>query len=348
MEQRAVGAESCGGSELWGPRAVGGSELWGPRAVGGSELWGQRAVGAESCGDRELWGPRAVGGSELWGQRAVGSAALPGAFPSTGKVHTGAAEGPGPGASSLTRLRRSPSPAAGRPPGHRVPPERRAGGAPRPRCPLAGHPGTAPHAGGSFPSGPAPRRSSGTGRPRRSRLPPHGCPCPPPWPPGPAPPPRHGPRPNPACPAPCPASRRLRGARGGASRPTPRERREGCVWPGRDGQRQCRRASGARPCPPLFPPGHRRAPLRPAVSRAERGCPAGRARGSGRAACPRQPAPPPSLPAARPRSPPAGPRPGRGGVKGEARRDSRAHICHRKRLGNCRSLKGNRVFISLG
>lgn len=82
---------------------------------------------------------------------------------------------------------------------------------------------------------------------------------------------------------------------------------------------------------------------RPAVPRAcpacpGRSCPAGRARGAGTVPAPGLPPGPPS----------PQPRPGRGGVKGEARRDSRAHICHRKCLGNCPSLKGNRVFISLG
>lgn len=225
----------------------------------------------------------------------------------------------GLGQVSLTRLRRSPSPAAG-----------------------SARPGTKPRRteGRAAPRDPAdPHRAPGHCATRRARLQlradcssgpaaptgqlrdgpggatsPHGCPFPPPSPPAPAPPPRHGPRPSPACPVPCPAGSEGPGA-------VPLGRTRGSETPrGRGGLRLAGKgraaavlpASGARPCRRLFPPG-------PAVPRAcspcpagTRGCPAGRARGSGRAACPRQPAPPSSLPAACPRSPPAGPRRGEG------------------------------------
>lgn len=193
----------------------------------------------------------------------MGNAALRGGCPSTGKVHTGAAEGPGPGAAFPHMLPRDPAE------------------------PLTGSPGTAPHAGVTSPQGrPPPRGGSGTGLPRRSRLPPHGCPFPPPWPPAPAPPPFHGPRPEPACPGPCPASRRHPGAprRRLQARPRGSEtaRGRGGAAPGRAGTGSgsgsaAGRAGPALPAAPFRQP--RRAPGLPPLSPA-----AARAAGPGAAA----------------------------------------------------------------
>lgn len=67
--------------------------------------------------------------------RAMGTAwssELPGASSSTGKVGTGAAEGPGAGF-PYTPEAQSQSSRRLSPPGHQAPPDRRAGSAPRPR-----------------------------------------------------------------------------------------------------------------------------------------------------------------------------------------------------------------------